>query len=146
MGKFLKKHKRIIINLLFVVYMIIILRFTVFRSGFSVSNFMKKGVLNLSFFKAYAPYVRRGLWWKFTYFFAGNIVCFIPYGAYLRYRGFRLLPCALLGFALSLFIEAMQYVWGSGVSELDDLILNTVGVFIGACVYAVIVRCGKKKR
>ena len=35
------------------------------------------------------------------------------------------------GFLLSLSIETAQFVLGSGVSELDDLILNTLGALLG---------------
>ena len=42
-----------------------------------------------------------------------------------------LLRAALWGFLLSLGIESMQYILGSGVSELDDLILNTAGAVLG---------------
>ncbi len=42
-----------------------------------------------------------------------------------------LLRAALFGFLLSLGIETMQYILGSGVSELDDLILNTAGAVLG---------------
>ena len=38
----------------------------------------------------------------------------------------------LTGFAFSLIIESMQYFWGTGISEADDLILNTLGTFIRA--------------
>jgi glycopeptide antibiotics resistance protein len=36
------------------------------------------------------------------------------------------------GFLLSAMIETLQFILGTGVSELDDLILNTFGVWIGA--------------
>ena len=42
-----------------------------------------------------------------------------------------LLWAALFGFLLSLGIETMQFILGSGVSELDDLILNTLGAVLG---------------
>ncbi len=42
-----------------------------------------------------------------------------------------LLWAAIFGFLLSLGIETMQFILGSGVSELDDLILNTLGAVLG---------------
>ncbi len=47
---------------------------------------------------------------------------------------------------LSLFIEIMQYVWGVGISEIDDLILNTFGAFIGVAAVRVIEKVILKKR
>ena len=67
------------------------------------------------------------------YLFGGNIVCFIPFGMYLQWRKqWKLKTIAVMGLFFSLFIETMQYVLGTGVSELDDLILNTLGTVIGA--------------
>ena len=41
----------------------------------------------------------------------------------------------LWGLGLSLYIEVIQYVFGTGVSEVEDLILNTAGTGIGYLVY-----------
>lgn len=38
----------------------------------------------------------------------------------------------LLGLLFSFAIELLQYVFGTGISELDDLILNSLGAWIGA--------------
>lgn len=38
----------------------------------------------------------------------------------------------LCGLGLSLVIKTLQYLFGTGVSELDDLTLNTLRVWIGA--------------
>ncbi len=42
---------------------------------------------------------------------------------------------AVFGFLLSLAIEFSQYMFGTGYSELDDLLLNTVGTLIGFLIY-----------
>lgn len=55
-----------------------------------------------------------------------------------RIQGGCLWKAALWGFLLSLFVETGQFVLGSGISELDDLILNTVGAVLGyaaACLW-----------
>ena len=48
-----------------------------------------------------------------------------------RLRGGQLWQAVLVGFILSLIIETAQFVLGSGISELDDLILNTLGALPG---------------
>lgn len=69
----------------------------------------------------------------FIYLFAGNIIWFVPFGMYLeRQKKWKLVATALCGFLFSLTIETLQYAFGTGFSELDDLILNTFGVFLGA--------------
>ena len=42
-----------------------------------------------------------------------------------------LFRAAAFGFALSLGIELSQFVLGSGVTEVEDLILNTTGAVLG---------------
>ena len=58
---------------------------------------------------------------------------------YLQYSGKskNLLSTAFCGFLFSLLIEMLQYVFGTGFSELDDLILNTFGVWIGAVLIRI---------
>ena len=69
----------------------------------------------------------------FIYLFFGNIIWFVPFGFLLK-RLTRMTAGKIifLGFLLSLFIETTQFIFGTGVSEIDDLLLNTLGAAIGA--------------
>lgn len=71
---------------------------------------------------------------KRVYLFVGNIIWFVPFGFYLRHFGKvrKLWQIWLLGLLFSFAIEFLQYVFGTGISELDDLILNSFGAWIGA--------------
>ncbi len=132
--------KRKISILVFSLYMTVLLRITVFRSSFSLDSLflrgisLQKGTLNLTLFADYLPLLRQGRWGRFLYLFVGNIIWFVPFGAFWYLVGTRrdMKKILLLGFALSLVIETMQFIFGTGVSELDDLILNTFGVWLGA--------------
>ncbi len=77
---------------------------------------------------------------NFTYLFVGNIVWFVPFGMYLQYMGISktLVRTVLYGFLFSLLIETLQYVFGTGFSELDDLVLNTLGAWIGGVIVTVV--------
>ncbi len=142
----MKKTKyRWIIHVLFAIYMAVLFRLTILRDGFHFQNFMKYGTLNLTFFAEYIPFVRRHKWGRIFYLFGGNIAGFIPFGVYLGYRGKKIFPTVGYGFLLSLFIEIMQYVWGVGISEIDDLILNTFGAFIGVAAVRIIEKVILKK-
>ena len=75
----------------------------------------------------------RGLW-PFLYHVAGNMAWFLPLGllgprAWKRLEG----PVALLlcGAGLSLLIEALQWAFSTGVSDIDDLLLNACGALSG---------------
>lgn len=77
-----------------------------------------------------------------------NIAVYVPFGFLLgealveikRLSSWRLIGwVTLAAFGLSLFIECLQLVLHVGFFELTDLVLNTVGAFVGARV-AVLVR------
>lgn len=130
----MKKYQKSVISILFVLYLMIVLRITVFRSTFTLRNPCQNGTIVLTLFEGYIDLLRRGDWFAFTYLFFGNIIWFVPFGMYLQYMGKskKLWRTALYGFCFSLLIETLQYVFGTGFSELDDLILNTFGAWMGA--------------
>ena len=72
--------------------------------------------------------------------FTLNMAAFIPFGVFLpflykRYCNIKMI--ALTGFLFSLCIELVQ-MFGWGVTEMDDLIANTLGVCLGYCSYCLI--------
>ncbi len=123
-------------TVLFLIYAAVVLRITVFRSSFTLQDLCQNGKIILTLFEGYIDLIRRGDWFAFTYLSVGNIVWFVPFGMYLQYMGIsrRLFQTALYGFLFSLLIESMQFVFGTGFSELDDLVLNTFGAWIGGAV------------
>lgn len=129
----MRKFRKIIVTILFLLYLSIVLRITVFRSTFTLQNLCQNGRIVLTLFEGYIDLIRRGDWFAFTYLFFGNIIWFVPFGMCLQYMGKQreLLNIAISGFLFSLLIETLQYVFGTGFSELDDLVLNTLGAWIG---------------
>ena len=129
-----KQRGRKLLTLLFWIYIAVLLRITVFREDFSFDHLMENGNVNPELFTAYIPFLRGGFIGLFIYLFVGNIVWFIPLGGYLLWKHEKctVLQATIIGFLLSLVIEASQYVFGVGVTELDDLVLNTTGTLIGA--------------
>lgn len=113
-------------------YLAVLLRITVFRSG-AFQGPLFDGRLNLSLFVAYLPLLSAGKWGRCAYLFFGNIVCFVPFGAGLarRFPRLRIPGLLLCGLGFSLAIEVSQFVLGTGVSELDDLVLNAAGTALG---------------
>ena len=70
----------------------------------------------------------------------GNAVMFIPSGIILPalYRSLRRLGKAVsAGAALSLCIELLQLPVSSRATDIDDLILNTLGCAIGYGIYVI---------
>lgn len=69
-----------------------------------------------------------------------NIILFIPLGFFLPllYKNYNNIgKVALNGFILSLFIELIQ-MFGMGVTDINDLITNTVGTCLGYVIYKLI--------
>ena len=69
-----------------------------------------------------------------------NVFLFEPLGLMLPFviKGStvkRILLTIVIGFALSVAIEASQYFFALGMAEADDVICNTVGAALGACAY-----------
>lgn len=69
-----------------------------------------------------------------------NIVAFIPFGVVL---GVNFKPVAFrykiaVIFAFSLAVELIQFALAIGVADITDLIMNTLGGFIGLAIYGVV--------
>ena len=100
------------------------------------------------------PGSRRGIDWllfstwgtnaKNHAFVLENILLFIPLGVLLPLKNFkfqRVQSCVLAGFYFSCGIEIMQLLTGRGFCQLDDVVMNTLGTWIGFRLF-----CAVKKR
>ncbi|MCR5585434.1 MAG: VanZ family protein [Lachnospiraceae bacterium] len=84
-------------------------------------------------------------WWINVF---GNIIIFIPAGIFipmLSKRAKNILQTTVIGFGWSLLIELSQLFLFDRCSDIDDLILNTLGAFVGACIYFAVKACRKKR-
>ena len=78
----------------------------------------------------------------------GNVAMFIPSGIVLPIVYKRLdsfVKVILAGGGISLCIEIIQLPFSVRASDVDDLILNTVGVMLGYGIYALI-RCLRRTK
>lgn len=78
------------------------------------------------------------VWWGPWLNLFGNLALFVPVGA-VAYRG-SIARATLAGTLFSLAIETAQYVLAAGYSDIDDVIFNTAGAFLGACAVAALTR------
>ena len=70
----------------------------------------------------------------------GNVALFIPTGIllpilYPHLRSFR--KTVLIGAGISLAIELIQLLFPNSTSDVDDLLLNTLGVVLGWGIYSL---------
>ncbi|MBN2414511.1 VanZ family protein [bacterium] len=76
---------------------------------------------------------------------AGNLFIFVPLGLYLpvvfkvKRKLFSVLPAV---FVVSLSLEALQYLFGTGSTDIDDLLLNTLGGILGFGLFSLIAEPG----
>lgn len=64
----------------------------------------------------------------------GNIIVFIPWGILfpLSYKYFKkFIPFFLVTIIVLLLIESLQFIFMIGFFDIDDIILNLIGVCIG---------------
>ncbi len=83
-------------------------------------------------------------WWINVF---GNIIIFIPAGIFIPMvskRAKNILQTTIIGFGWSLLIELSQLLLFDRCSDIDDLILNTLGAAIGACVFFAVGKSGKR--
>ena len=72
---------------------------------------------------------------------AGNVLAFVPFGVFLPLLVKRVRPfgkTVLLGFEFSLFVEVVQLFSKVGSFDVDDILLNTLGVLGGYALFRLI--------
>ena len=118
----------------FWLYLAVLFRITVFRSGWYENEFFAGSVVWVPFQTIFS-YLVSGDWRYFLYLFAGNILWFFPFGIYVGAKGKSAAACALYTALLSLTIETLQFVLSTGCSETEDILLNPLGGFLGWFTY-----------
>ena len=82
----------------------------------------------------------------------GNIAIFIPLGFYISF--FRkesrkdniLVKSILTVFVVSLAVEIVQWLFVIGTADIDDIILNCIGGFVGILVFKMLIHIIKNER
>lgn len=130
---------KILMNLIFILYILFLGYLTLFSHYYGRESFHR--TLNLIPFKTILGFFNSSYKLKpeiiITNIF-GNIVAFIPMGLVLpiifrlinRFK--RIFYIVLLS---TLTIEIFQYILGVGTTDIDDILLNTVGGMIGFGLY-----------
>ena len=122
---------KLVLLLLLLVYAAVIVRLVLFRNGL-------RSEIRMVFFRPFDLVREYRAGEKSLSFLAinylGNIGMTVPLGVLLpaifprlRYRW-----VVLIGFLTVIAIESAQYLLSSGYSDIDDVILNTLGVMLGA--------------
>jgi glycopeptide antibiotics resistance protein len=77
----------------------------------------------------------------------GNIIPFMPIGllAPLVFRSFSWWKALVLGVVTGLTCEVMEVIFRVGIFDVDDVILNALGVILGYAIFVVFKRSSSQK-
>ncbi len=133
-----KKYIRILGWILFVIYMLLLLYFLFFAEwyGRETGGWEEYRINTHLFREIHRYWVYRDRIGYRTVFLnlAGNVIGFIPFGFILpvvRRRFRHVLVTVPFGFVLSFLVECGQQVFRVGSFDVDDILLNTCGAFLG---------------
>lgn len=65
-----------------------------------------------------------------------NVLLFVPIGIlfYLSQKNKSVILPIMISCLMSISIEVCQYIWMKGLCEVDDVIHNTLGCYLGYCL------------
>ena len=144
----MKKEKtgtifKLIFAVFAILYVIAVVKITFFEDGVRLET----SKIKLVPFSAIGDY-RAGLksLTAIVLNYAGNVALFFPAGIFLPvfFKRLNFRKTVAVGAALSLLIEVFQHVLECGYSDVDDLIMNTLGAALGAFIYLYVFN-GRKK-
>lgn len=135
----LRKRKIRLHRLIAIGYIAALIQITVLRGGVDWQKVLEgaRTMPQLVPLKTTVGEAKSGLW-PLVYHTAGNMGWFVPLGMLMRKK--RWLHALMAGAILSAGIELMQYLLMTGMTDIDDVILNALGTLIGWRL----IRCIKK--
>ncbi|MGG0574556.1 VanZ family protein [Priestia aryabhattai] len=129
--------KRNSINVLFLVSILLVIRLTMFPES-SLGIGEGKGGINLVPFYTMRDLLFHHSFGDFILNNIGNIILFLPFGFFLsmRFRGIdNVTKSLLVGMLLSVSIEIVQLFMPNRWTDIDDVLLNTLGTGIGYSLF-----------
>lgn len=136
--------RREVILSTFIFYVILLVHLTVFREENRIGNvelsIRSLDQINLTPFVHTFKLTEGVTLFDYYYNLYGNILWFIPMGfgtAYLMKKKPFFFKTLLIGFSVSFSIETMQFLFQTGIADIDDLIFNTTGTLVGLLLYIV---------
>lgn len=148
-----RKTKRVIQGVsicLFILYLILLIYFLFFAENLGRGNVQREYSYNLQPFleiRRFWKYRAELGFWPVCLNLAGNVICFVPFGAILpvmNRRARNAFWLMLVTFEFSLLVECAQLVLKVGSFDVDDLILNTLGGLLGFLIFTICNRARRK--
>lgn len=127
----LRKRKAGWARLLGVAYIAALIQITVIRGGVDWARVFAGGRATPQLVPLLTTLGTLGgeSWWSFVYHTMGNVIWFAPLGLMLRRR--KPGTALMAGAILSAGIELGQFLLMTGMTDIDDVILNALGALLG---------------
>ena len=125
----------------FMIYILSLYEITAIRIGLGLSYeriMMRQTRVSLQPMVVLIEWFQKGIWWHLFYNVVGNCVWFIPIGIFVPLifkNQNKLWRVMTIGALVSVSIEVLQYILCTGVTDIDDIIFNTLGTIMGYGVY-----------
>ncbi|KRE92148.1 hypothetical protein ASG89_33385 [Paenibacillus sp. Soil766] len=154
--KLTKRMNRIVLPVLFALYMLTLFRIILFKYGSIDTDFLWDRLQNNLENPNPVYSMHRMLYGNFIPFrtisvtvltpsihgvinVVGNILAFMPYGIFIvllsKRKMISLIGVFMQSLGLSLLLEGLQVFFSMGNFDVDDLILNSVGGLLGYCIF-----------
>jgi glycopeptide antibiotics resistance protein len=137
------KNKYLII--IIILYLALLIKLIVFKyppgMTFSVAN------ANLMPFRTILDYLSGEPTWRVAMRnLLGNIVVLVPFGFLITilYQNIKWKKVLLIGLSIGTSLELLQVIFKSGIFDIDDIILNFLGVVLGYLLFIFIYGVFKK--
>ncbi len=144
-----KGQNKLLMWVCFIAYLLLLGYLLFYSTSFGRTTERAEYRYNLIFFQEIGRFLgvglRTGNWYLFVLNVLGNIVVFMPLGAFLPKLFVscrKLTATTILTMELSLCIELIQLVTKVGSFDVDDIFLNTLG---GLCGYLLYIFCHRIK-
>lgn len=132
--------KRLIV---FIVYIAFVITFTFIVRETLILRYSGKHEIVLEPFRQYDYFLHGTTHMQWFWQIFLNILLFLPFGfmfpinccSFFRKLKVPELSTVLVGSLFSLVIEAMQYITGRGLADIDDFINNSLGAILGYLIY-----------
>ena len=144
----MRKGQRIVSAVLFVIYLVALVYLLFFSENYGRTDGYTTYQYNLVPFREIRRYLLYVTAPRLRLInIGGNILAFVPFGFFvpalfpgLRKWWLTTLVTALFSFA----VEVIQLFARIGICDVDDVILNTAGGFLGFLLFALISRINKR--
>ena len=135
-NKYHKKYSKVLNIVLLVISIIGIVYCTLLRNGKGNNYYIElRPLYSFVLAKTQKEYYREMLM---------NVFLFVPLGLSLpfvidinKHKYITIVLTILIGLLMSITIEYLQYYYHIGNVEIDDVIMNTIGVIVGSISYII---------